>query len=248
MNVTGRFSRLGLQDLADVRLVHAGVNVHVLVHVRGDDEQSPASVKEDATVWPVLDLAVDDDAVHRGDDLGVARGWSSAFSTPALAAVDVGLGDDLLGLQGQPGELELVHLLLGDVVLVGLPQVDGPLLVAPAPGRAGPRCGSARPPGWSRAAFSRSRAACGSRGSIRARIWSFFTWSLKSTRISRIGPETNDPTVTDCTGLTGPVELTTVSIFPVVTLAVVKTGTDLAFRYCWPRSRRPPARRRRRRG
>src|SRR5262245_37373029 len=79
-----------------------------------------------------------------------------------------------------------------------------------------------------------------------ASTWSFLTLSLKSTLISAIGPETNDPTETDWTGLIGPDELTTVSTLPVETVAVVNLGTDLAFRYCcpkWPAVSAPPARR-----
>ena len=39
MNFTARPLFLGGTDLADVRLVHGGVDVHVLVHLGGDDEQ-----------------------------------------------------------------------------------------------------------------------------------------------------------------------------------------------------------------
>src|SRR5947209_10546546 len=63
--------------------------------------------------------------------------------------------------------------------------------------------------------------------------------------MSLSGPDANDPTLNVWTGLIGPVELTTVSILPVVTLAAVKCGTDLAFRYCWPKcpaAASPPAR------
>src|SRR3954464_4977706 len=86
-----------------------------------------------------------------------------------------------------------------------------------------------------RAASSRAKADCNSRGSMRASSWPLVTLSLKSTLIWAIGPETNDPTLTDWTGLIGPDELTTVSILPVDTATVVNRGTALALRYCWPK-------------
>ena len=56
-------------------------------------------------------------------------------------------------------------------------------------------------------------------GSIFASTWSFFTSSLKSTEMSIIGPETNEPTWTERIGFTVPVELTTATMRPRVTSA-----------------------------
>src|SRR5262249_44292914 len=61
---------------------------------------------------------------------------------------------------------------------------------------------------------------------MRAISWSLATRLLKSTKISAIGPETKAPTETERTGLTVPVELTTVSTRPRVTLAVTNFGAD----------------------
>src|SRR4029079_16117329 len=84
-------------------------------------------------------------------------------------------------------------------------------------------------------ACSRSRVDFNSSGSIRARTSPFLTVSLKQTPMSLIGAGTDAPTLNVWTGLTGPDELTTVSLLPVETVAVVNLETALALRYCWPK-------------
>src|SRR5262249_19190799 len=54
---------------------------------------------------------------------------------------------------------------------------------------------------------------------------------LKSTNTSAIGPDTNAPTVTERTGFTVPVELTTVSTRPRETLAVVNFLSERPFHH-----------------
>src|SRR5262245_10772762 len=73
-------------------------------------------------------------------------------------------------------------------------------------------------------ARSRSTVASSKRGSIRASTCPFVTTLLKSTLTLAIGPEVNAPTDTDRTGLTVPVEVTTVATRPRDTVVVTYLG------------------------
>ena len=112
MKVTGSLASLGLADQADVGLVDRGVDIDLLLQVRGDDEHH-RRLELGGHGLARIDLAVDHDAVDRRADVGeievrLGRGQVG------LALLDGGLAELDLGLQRFPVGDALVEIGLGD--------------------------------------------------------------------------------------------------------------------------------------
>ena len=91
MNSTGSFRSLGLADQSDVGLVDRGVDVHLLLHVRGDDEQL-GRLELRGQRLPVVDLAVDDDRRRPANGFRCSSSWPREFCKFALGLLHLRFG------------------------------------------------------------------------------------------------------------------------------------------------------------
>ena len=118
---------LRLVDQPDVGLVDRGEDVHLFFHVGGHHEQL-GRLERGGQRLALVDLPIDHDPVAGGYDIRIVEIGLRVFQ-PGLGLLDPRLGQGDLGHARLRVVSELIHLGVGDVVLVLRLQCLGPLLV-----------------------------------------------------------------------------------------------------------------------
>src|ERR1019366_5885540 len=105
---------LRIADHADVSLIDRGVDEHVLIHLRRDDEQL-WRLERGSDGLALIDLTLDDDTVLRGQDLRVAKVGLGVFQR-RLGLRDGRLPEFPLSVQGETLEVVAIHFRTGKVI------------------------------------------------------------------------------------------------------------------------------------
>ena len=117
---------LGVANQADIGLIHGRVDIHLLTHVGGDDEQT-GCLKLGSECLSRVDQSIDYQTVHRRGDVGIGQIRLGILET-GLGLVDRRMSDCQLGFQGFQVGNDLVQFGIGDEIRVLFSQLIRTLL------------------------------------------------------------------------------------------------------------------------